>query len=530
MGYTRRMHVQAKKRLTILIPGGAGFIGSHLVEKYLGEGHRVIVVDNLQTTWKPKNIAHHFTNPNFKFIQKDIIEPLSFGEHLDWIINCACAGSYTSYQFNPVHTVKTNTVGMINLLELARLHGARILQTSTSEIYGDPLVSPQTEDYRGNTSTLGPRACYDEGKRVAETLCMDYYREYGVDVRIVRIFNTYGPNMDLNDGRAVTNFVMSALSGKDIAIYGNGTNTRSFQYIDDLVRGLDRMMRTEGITGPINLGNPGEITMTDLAEKVIACTGSTSKLVYVDGATDDPKRRCPDITLAKRLLDWEPSVSLDEGLAKTITYFRTVEPAEKKVLVFATTYYPDMGPAEEALFELSKQMPDTEFHIVTTKFKKGRPVLEEIGTDLVHRVGVGHAIDKYLLPLFGMYKAHQLNKKHNYRFVWSVMGSYSGIAALLFRLAHKESNLLITLDDKEVAKNGKAKGVKAWLLHPIYKLVLGKAGTVYVSNIALQQGSILLKDLPSVTGAGDTKSFINQVRFSYADLANKQEKKLHRPK
>jgi hypothetical protein len=358
---------------------------------------------------------------------------------------------------------------------------------------------------------------------------MDYHREYGVDVRIVRIFNTYGPNMDVNDGRAITNFVMNALLGKDILIYGDGSNTRSFQYIDDLVRGIDAMMRTDSITGPVNLGNPGEITMKDLAEKVIALTNSESKLVYVDGATDDPRRRCPDITLAKKLLDWEPLVSLEDGLEKTIAYFRTVEPAEKKVLVFATTYYPDMGPAEEALFELSKQMPDTEFHIVTTKFKQGRTHFEEVGTDLVHRVGVGHSIDKYLLPILGMWKAHQLNKKYNYRFVWSVMGSYSGMSALLFRAMNNETNLLMTLDDKELATNASG-GLKALFLRPIYKLILGKAGTIYVSNVAIGQGSELLKNLPVESGAGDTKSFMNKVRFTYADLANKQEGKLHRPK
>ncbi len=519
-----------KKRLTILIPGGAGFIGSHLVTRYLSLGHRVIVIDNLQTTWKPRNIAQHFSNPNFQFIRKDVIDTLVFKERIDWIINCACAGSYTSYQFNPVHTVKTNTVGMINLLELARLHGARILQTSTSEIYGDPLVSPQSEDYLGNVNSLGPRACYDEGKRVAETLCMDYHREFGVDIRIVRIFNTYGPNMDVNDGRAVTNFIMNALTNKDILIYGDGTNTRSFQYIDDLLGGLHKMMSTNDIIGPINLGNPGEITMKDLAEKVIKETGSTSLLVYVDGATDDPRRRCPDITRAQEKLDWSPRVSLADGLTKTIAYFRTVEPAEKKVLVFATTYYPDMGPAEEALFELSRQMPDTEFHIVTTKFKQGRSVLEEVGKDIVHRVGTGHSIDKYLLPILGLYRAHQLNKKNNYRFVWSVMGSYSGIAALLFRIVNNDSNLLMTLDDKEIDRNSKNRGLKALLLRPIYKLVLGRAGTIYVSNIALKQGSALLKNLPAVDGTGDTKSFMNKVRFSYADLASKQEGKLQRPK
>jgi len=518
--------MSANNRKTILIAGGAGFIGSHLVEKYLAEGHRVIVIDNLQTTWKPKNIERFFTHKNFRFINADIIEPLALTEHIDWIINCACAGSYTSYQYNPVHTVKTNTIGVINLLECARANNAIFLQTSTSEIYGDPLETPQKESYLGNVNSLGPRACYDEGKRVAETLCMDYHREFGVDVRIVRIFNTYGPNMDLNDGRAITNFVTNALAGKDIIIYGDGSHTRSFQYIDDLVWGIDRFMHTSGETGPINLGNPGEVTMKELATLIIAMTGSLSQLVFSDGATDDPKRRSPDITKAKRVLGWEPHVTLREGLEKTIAYFKNAEPPEKKVLVFATTYYPDLGPAEEALFELSKQMPDTEFHIVTTKWKKGRLDIEEVGTDTVHRVGFGSWLDKYLLPFLGFVKAHQLNKKHRYRFVWSIMGSYSGMAALMFRLANKETNLLMTLDDKEMSHTG----IKARILTPIYKLILKRAGTIYVSNIALAQGAALLKDIPAVTGTGDTKSFMNKVRFAYTSLANKQEQKLHRPK
>ena len=509
---------------TILIAGGAGFIGSHLVEKYLGEGHRIIVIDNLQTTWKPKNIERFFVHPNFTFITGDIIEPLKINQHIDWIINCACAGSPTSYQFNPVHTTKTNTIGVINLLELARTNNARFLQTSTSEVYGDPLVSPQPEDYRGNVNTLGPRACYDEGKRVAETLCMDYHREFGVDVRIVRIFNTYGPNMDPNDGRAVTNFMMNAIAGKDLIIYGDGTNTRSFQYVDDLIRGIDLMMHEEGITGPVNLGNPREMTVKEIAELIIKKTGSSSRLVFEASATDDPKQRCPDIALAKELLNWEPRVLLDEGLDKTITYFRGIEPPEKKVLVFATTYYPDMGPAEEALFALSKEMPDTEFHIVTTKFKKGRQEIEEVGGDKIHRVGVGSSLDKYLLPFLGFLKARELNKSHKYRFVWSIMGSYSGFAALLYRLAHKDSNLLMTLDDKELNRTG----IKMRFLNPIYKLILGKAETIYVSNVALAHGSELVKSLPALTQAGDTKSFMNNVRYRYSDIANKQEKKLGR--
>jgi len=519
--------MKASNRKTILIAGGAGFIGSHLVEKYLTEGHRVICLDNLQTTWKPKNIERFFENPNFRFIRADIIEPIRLKERIDWIFNCACAGSYTSYQFNPVHTVKTNTLGMINLLELAKKDGARILQTSTSEIYGDPLETPQKETYRGNVNPLGPRACYDEGKRVAETLCMDYYREFGVDVKIVRIFNTYGPNMDPNDGRAVTNFIRNALSGKDLVLYGDGSQTRSFQYIDDLVRGLDLMMKKEGFVGPVNLGNPGEISMSVLAGEVITLTRSQSKVVHAESATDDPKRRSPDIALALHELGWSPKVSLSEGLKKTIDYFLGTEWPEKKVLVFATTYYPDLGPAEEALFELSKLMPDTEFHVVTTKFRKGVPEIEEVGTDTVYRVGVGSWLDKYLLPFLGLLKAQQLKDEHQYRFVWSIMGSYSGMAALLFKLMNRETNLLMTLDDKEVAQ----KGIKARLLSPIYRMVLGASDSIYISNIALAEGKGLLRHEARVTAhEGDTKSMVNKVRYTYADLLNKQEKKLHRPK
>jgi hypothetical protein len=320
---------------------------------------------------------------------------------------------------------------------------------------------------------------------------------------------------------------MNALIGRDLVIYGDGTQTRSFQYIDDLVAGLDAMMRKDGFLGPVNLGNPGEVTMKELAEQVIEMTGSSSRLVFADGATDDPKRRCPDNTLAKRELNWEPKVSLPEGLKRTIAYFMHAQWPEKKVLVFATTYYPDMGPAEKALFELSKQMPDTEFHIVTTKFRKGLPDIEEVGTDTVHRIGIGHKIDKFLLPILGFAKARRLAKEHNYRFVWSVMGSYSGMTALLFKLMNRESNLLLSLDDKEISQ----KGIKARFLTPIYRLLLGKTDSVYVSNIALAEGSELLKDAVHVNAhEGDTKSFVNKVRYSYADLVNKQESKLHRPK
>lgn len=514
-----------KEKKTILITGGAGFIGSHLVEKYLHEGNRVIVVDNLQTTWKPRNIERFFSNPDFRFIKGDIIDLPPLLEHIDWIINCACCGSYTSYQFNPVHTVKTNTIGVINLLERAKKDRALFLQTSTSEIYGDPEVTPQPESYRGNVNTLGVRACYDEGKRIAETLCMDYRREYGVDARIIRIFNTYGPNMDPNDGRAITNFAMNALQNKNIIIYGDGTNTRSFQYIDDLVRGINAVLTAPDCPGPINLGNPGEITMNDLAREIVAATGSSSAIVHGEGATDDPRRRCPDIAKAKRLLGWEPRVPLTEGLAKTIAYFKTIDPPERKVLVFATTYYPDLGPAEEALYDLSAHMPDTEFHIITTKFASDRPATERIGTDTIHRVGWGSRLDKFTLPSLGLLRARRLAKENDYRFVWSIMGSYSGLAALFYKLLHRDANLLITLDDKELA------GARGLLRSLLYRSVLGGSDTVFISDPKKAEGSELLKSVKRIAlREGDAKAFLNKVRLAYNELRNSQEKKLDRPK
>lgn len=513
---------------TILITGGAGFIGSHLCEKYLNEGHRVICVDNLQTTFKPKNIAHLFKDPNFTFIKKDIIYPLAVNEKIDWIFNLACSGSYTSYQYDPVHTTKSNTIGVINMLDLARAHNARILQASTSEVYGDPLQIPQAESYKGNVNMLGPRACYDEGKRCAETLFMDYHREYGVGIKIIRIFNTYGPQMDPNDGRAVTNFILNAQSGKDIVIYGDGSNTRSFQYIDDLIAGIDAMMRAEDFIGPVNLGNPGEITMKKLAETVLKKTGSRSKIIYTTGATDDPKRRCPDISLAKEKLRWEPKVTLEEGLGKTIEYFRTAPRADKKVLVFATTYHPDLGPAERALDELSKEMPDTEFHIVTTHFRKGLPSVEKYGTDTIYRVGMGSSFDKYLLPILGTAKARALHKEHDYRFVWSIMASYGGLGGIFFSRLHPDTIFLISLDDRELDRK---KGIAERIIDSVRKRILRNASSVYVSHLSEDEKSSLHHVGENIVQrGGDARSFMNEMRRTYADLLNKQEKKLHRAK
>jgi len=306
---------------TILVTGGAGFIGSHLCEKLLREDDKVICLDNLFTGSK-KNIAGFLSQPNFKFVEHDIIEPFFIDETINQIYNLACPASPIHYQSNAIRTIKANTIGIINILGLARLHGARILQASTSEVYGDPAEHPQPESYFGNVNPIGPRACYDEGKRVAETLFFDYYRKYNLEIRLARIFNTYGPNMAGNDGRVVSNFITQALLNNDITVYGDGAQTRSFCYVSDLVDGLIKLMNKENFTGPINLGNPVELTVEKIAEKIISLTSSKSKIVYKPLPENDPKKRRPDITLAKEKLNWSPVVELEDGLKKTIEYFK----------------------------------------------------------------------------------------------------------------------------------------------------------------------------------------------------------------
>lgn len=306
----------------ILVTGGAGFIGSHLCERLLKEGNRVICLDNFFTGSK-ENTMPMIGHPNFELVERDVTR--SFVEAVDEIYNLACPASPIHYQYDPVKTVTTSVLGAINMLELAKGVNAKILQTSTSEVYGDPLVHPQVESYWGNVNPIGVRSCYDEGKRCAETLFMDYHRQSNVRIKIVRIFNTYGPKMLPNDGRVVSNFIMAALRGQDIEIYGSGEQTRSFQYIDDLVEGIIRMMNTDDcFVGPVNIGNPREFTIAELAEKVLEMTGSRSKIVYKALPYDDPRKRKPDISLAKEKLDWEPTIRLEEGLVKTIEYFKSV--------------------------------------------------------------------------------------------------------------------------------------------------------------------------------------------------------------
>lgn len=304
----------------ILITGGAGFVGSHLCDRLLKEGHDVLCVDNFFTGSK-LNVSHLLGNPHFELVRHDVTFPLYV--EVDHIYNLACPASPVHYQHDPVQTTKTSVHGAINMLGLAKRLKARIFQASTSEVYGDPEIHPQSESYWGRVNPIGPRSCYDEGKRCAETLFFDYHRQHNLDIKVVRIFNTYGPHMHPNDGRVVSNFIVQALKGEDITIYGSGQQTRSFCYVDDMVEGFVRMMATEqGFTGPMNLGNPGEFTMLELAEKVLALTGSKSKLVFMPLPVDDPKQRQPDITLAKAKLDWSPKVNLEDGLKETANYFR----------------------------------------------------------------------------------------------------------------------------------------------------------------------------------------------------------------
>lgn len=306
----------------ILVTGGAGFLGSHLCERLLAEGNEVICADNYFTGSK-ENVAHLLSNPYFELIRHDVTFPLYI--EVDQIYNLACPASPVHYQHDPVQTTKTSVHGAINMLGLAKRVKARIFQASTSEVYGDPEVHPQPEEYWGRVNPIGIRSCYDEGKRCAETLFFDYHRQHNLDIKVARIFNTYGPRMHPNDGRVVSNFIVQALKGQDITIFGDGSQTRSFCYVDDLIEGFIRLMNTEpGFTGPVNLGNPGEFTMLELAEKVIELTGSKSKLTFMPLPQDDPKQRQPNIELAKAKLGWEPTTKLEEGLRKTINYFKTV--------------------------------------------------------------------------------------------------------------------------------------------------------------------------------------------------------------
>ena len=316
-GMIEKIPMRSKR---IVVTGGAGFLGSHLCDRLLDTGAEVICLDNFFTGSK-SNVAHLLANPRFEIVRHDLVNPILL--EVDQIYNFACPASPVHYQYNPVKTVKTNVMGAIHMLGLAKRVGARILQASTSEVYGDAREHPQKESYWGHVNPIGPRSCYDEGKRLAETLMMDYHRQNGVDIRIVRIFNTYGPRMAIDDGRVVSNFIVQALRNQPITIYGDGTQTRSFCYVSDLIDGVWRLMNTEGLTGPVNIGNPNEFTIRELADKVLAAIGSEAGIRTMPLPQDDPRQRQPDITLARQKLGWEPRIELDEGLRATIAYFRS---------------------------------------------------------------------------------------------------------------------------------------------------------------------------------------------------------------
>ena len=305
--------------MVILVTGGAGFLGSHLCERLLGQGHEVLCLDNF-FTGRRKNVAHLMDNSDFELIRHDVVDPFKF--EVDQIYNLACPASPVHYQYNPIKTVKTSVMGAINCLGLAKRVGARILQASTSEVYGDPEIHPQPENYRGNVNPIGLRACYDEGKRCAETLFFDYHRENKVDIRVVRIFNTYGPRMLANDGRVVSNFIVQAIKGEDLTLYGDGSQTRSFCYMDDLLEAMIRTMNQEETVGPVNIGNPNEFTIRELAESVMKKVQSNASLIEMPLPEDDPTQRKPDITLAQKVLGWNPEIQLEEGLDRTIPYFQ----------------------------------------------------------------------------------------------------------------------------------------------------------------------------------------------------------------
>ena len=306
--------------MRILVTGGAGFLGSHLCDRLIAAGHEVICLDNFFTGRKA-NISHLLGNSAFELVRHDVIDPFKY--EVDQIYNLACPASPPHYQYNPIKTTKTSVMGAINCLGLAKRVRARVFQASTSEVYGDPAVHPQPESYWGNVNTIGVRSCYDEGKRCAETLFFDYHRENGVDIRVVRIFNTYGPRMHPNDGRVVSNFIVQALKGEDLTVYGDGSQTRSFCYVDDLIEGFLRLMAQTETVGPVNIGNPGEFTMLELAELTLKLIGGPSKIIHLPLPADDPRQRRPDISLAQKYLDWAPTVPLEEGLNRTIAYFRT---------------------------------------------------------------------------------------------------------------------------------------------------------------------------------------------------------------
>lgn len=462
--------------MRILVTGGAGFVGSHLVDFLLSHGHYVICVDSF-FSGKRENIDRHLGNPRFTLIAHDIRRPLK-SKHLgviDRIYHLACPASPVQYQFDPIMTLETSIVGTEHMLKLARRTGARLLFTSTSEVYGDPFEHPQKESYWGNVDPLGKRACYDEGKRAAETLCKDFREKFGVDARIVRLFNTYGPRMMFHDGRVLSNFILQSLLGEDITIHGSGDQTRSFLYIDDLIPALVKRLEIESTDWqPINLGNPDERRIKDMAEMVREKTGSKSRVIHLSeedtpGRVGDPKQRCPDITRARTILGWEPHTPLHLGLEKTVADFRSRLEHRPHVLVFSTAFFPLHGPAEEATKEIIARLPGWEFDIVTAKLDHTSSRETHDGRIHIYRIGRGTVYDKALFPLRAVLLARKLHKTHRYQIAWAIMASYGALAATLFsRLMRHRVPFLLSVFEGNIEEKMLRRGM--WL-SPLYSLI-----------------------------------------------------------
>jgi len=442
--------------MRILVTGGAGFVGSHLCDYLLDKGHEVVCVDSLFSGAK-ENIEHHLSNPSFQFIKHDIRKPLRLmDESIDRIYNLACPASPVQYQFDPVLTLETSVLGVQNMLKLARKTGARLLQASTSEVYGDPLEHPQKETYWGNVDPLGKRACYDEGKRAAETLCKDYREEYEVDARIIRIFNTYGSRMMFHDGRVLSNFILQALLGQDITLHGDGMQTRSFMHVDDLIEGMVRVMELGEYDGlPVNLGNPDERSIANVAELVKAHTDSKSEITHIPikhipSRIGDPKQRCADITRAKALLGWEPTISFEEGLQRIVVDFKERLKSRPRILVFMPVLDPEKTVGAKAFLEITRRLSSWEFDVITLETRED--ILSEYERINVHTLRGKSLIGKIFASVRAARIAKKMHKTNTYRIGWSIMGGrFAALSAAIFAwLVRGHVPFLLSAYEKEV--------------------------------------------------------------------------------
>ncbi len=463
--------------MKILVTGGAGFIGSHLIDYLIAQGHQVICLDNF-FSGKKENIAQHLTNHHFSFIKQDISLPFNYKiEKLDRIYNLACPASPVQYQFDPVKTLNTNVVGVRQMLELARRTGARLLQASTSEVYGDPLEHPQKESYWGNVNPLGERACYDEGKRAAEALCKDYHQQYKVDLRIIRIFNIYGPRMMFNDGRVISNFMLQALLGEDLVVHGDGLQTRSFCYVDDFIKAMVAWMEHQTDFKPVNIGNPDERSILSIAELIKKLTNSSSPITHlpyekVPGRFEDVKQRRADISKISRELGWRPTTDFETGLKKTLIDFKERLKNKPRILIFSPAFLPLAGPAERAVAEIIKRSPAWEFDIITARLDKNLSRQSSLGGACIYRLGNGSFWDKYLLPVRAFWLAKKLYRQNHYQLSWAIMASYGALAAVLFSAFNKKLPWLLSVYEGDLNQQVLKKG--AWL-NLIYKIIFRSA-------------------------------------------------------